>query len=85
MMDVNNIKNRFLLGQTSGLINVLKSHLLYYPTPVNLPYIFSLGSILGIMLGVQILTGVLLSMHYVPHVDLAFDSVERIMRDVSMG
>jgi quinol-cytochrome oxidoreductase complex cytochrome b subunit len=37
------------------------------------------------MLGVQILTGVLLSMHYVPHVDLAFDSVERIMRDVSMG
>jgi ubiquinol-cytochrome c reductase cytochrome b subunit len=57
----------------------------YYPTPVNFYYVFGLGSLLGIMLIIQVLTGVLLAMHYVPNIELAFESVERIMREVPSG
>jgi ubiquinol-cytochrome c reductase cytochrome b subunit len=76
-------KNR--LGIQSSILNVLKNHLVYYPTPINLFYVWGLGSLLGIMLIIQVLTGVLLAMHYTPHIDLAFESVERIMREVPNG
>jgi ubiquinol-cytochrome c reductase cytochrome b subunit len=56
-----------------------------YPTPKNLNYWWTFGGILALMLGLQIATGVVLAMHYVPHVDHAFNSVERIMRDVNYG
>ena len=56
-----------------------------FPTPKNLNYWWTFGGILALMLGVQIVTGVVLAMHYVPHVDYAFASVERIMRDVNYG
>jgi ubiquinol-cytochrome c reductase cytochrome b/c1 subunit len=56
-----------------------------YPTPRNLNYWWTFGGILTFMLGVQIVTGVVLAMHYVPHVDFAFDSVEHLMRDVNYG
>lgn len=56
-----------------------------YPTPKNLSYWWSFGSIAGIMLVVQIVTGIVLAMHYTPHVDFAFASVEHIMRDVNYG
>jgi ubiquinol-cytochrome c reductase cytochrome b subunit len=56
-----------------------------YPTPKNLSYWWNFGSLAGIMLVVMILTGVFLAMQYTPHVDYAFDSVERIMRDVNYG
>lgn len=56
-----------------------------YRAPRNLNYGWSLGSILGIALVIQIVTGIVLAMHYTPHVDHAFDSVERIMRDVPFG
>jgi len=56
-----------------------------YPTPRNLSYWWNFGSLAGIMLVVMIVTGILLSMHYVAHVDLAFNSVEHIMRDVNGG
>src|SRR5689334_14209390 len=56
-----------------------------YPTPRNLNYWWTFGGILTFMLGVQIITGVVLAMHYTPHVDFAFDSVETIMRDVNYG
>jgi len=55
------------------------------PTPRNLNYMWNFGSLAGIMLVVQILTGVVLAMHYTPSTLLAFDSVERIMRDVNYG
>src|SRR5207253_4324583 len=54
-----------------------------YPTPRNLNYWWTFGGILTFMLGVQIVTGVVLAMHYTPHVNFAFDSVEHIMRDVN--
>lgn len=56
-----------------------------YPTPRNLNYWWTFGAILSVMLGVQIITGVILAMHYTPHVDHAFNSVEAIVRDVNYG
>src|SRR3954469_13885876 len=56
-----------------------------YPTPRNLNYWWTFGGILSFMLGVQIVTGIVLVMHFTPHVDHAFNSVEHIMRDVNAG
>ena len=56
-----------------------------YPIPRNLNYFYTFGGILIFMLAAQILTGVVLAMHYVADADLAFESVERIMRDVNYG
>jgi len=61
------------------------SSFVVYPTPRNLNYWWTFGGILAFMLGVQIVTGVVLAMHYTPHVDFAFNSVEHIMRDVNYG
>ncbi len=56
-----------------------------FPTPKNLNYWYTFGGILTVCLMVQILTGIVLAMHYVPHVDYAFASIERIDRDVNFG
>ena len=63
----------------------LDAQLIDYPTPKNLNYWWNFGSLAGVMLVVQIVTGIVLAMHYMPHGDYAFDSVEHIMRDVSWG
>jgi len=61
-------------------------HELYeYPTPRNLSYWWNFGSLAGIMLVIMIGSGVILAMHYTPNADMAFDSVERLMRDVNYG
>lgn len=60
-------------------------HFSKYRTPKNLSYLWNLGSIAGIALVIQIITGIFLAMHYTPHVDYAFDSVEKIMRNVNYG
>jgi ubiquinol-cytochrome c reductase cytochrome b/c1 subunit len=65
-----------------GLIH---SSFVVYPTPRNLNYWWTFGGILAFMLAVQIVTGIVLAMHYTPHVDYAFNSVEHIMRDVNYG
>ncbi len=67
------------------LVGLLHSSFVAYPTPRNLNYWWTFGGILSLMLVCQILSGVVLVMHYTPHVTLAFDSVEHIMRDVSYG
>lgn len=56
-----------------------------YPTPSNISYWWGFGLLAGLCLVIQIITGVFLAMHYTPHVDLAFNSVEHIMRDVKGG
>jgi quinol-cytochrome oxidoreductase complex cytochrome b subunit len=56
-----------------------------YPTPKNLSYWWNFGSLAGIMLVIMIVSGIFLAMHYTPHTAYAFDSVERIMRDVNWG
>ena len=68
-----------------SLFAVVNNHLIDYPTPINLNYFYGFGSLAGIMLVIQILTGIFLAMHYTPHIDLAFNSVEHIMRDVNNG
>jgi len=67
------------------LLAILNSHVVDYPTPINLTYAWSFGSTAGICLVFQILTGVFLAMHYTPNIALAFTSVEHIMRDVNNG
>src|SRR5258705_10741233 len=66
-------------------MGLMPSSFVAYPTPRNLNYWWSFGAILSLMLGVQIVTGIVLAMHYTPHADLAFKSVEGIMRDVNYG
>ncbi|CAA0095674.1 Cytochrome b/c1 [Starkeya nomas] len=67
------------------LVGLIHSSFVAYPTPRNLNYWWTFGGILSLMLVCQIVSGVVLVMHYTPHVTLAFDSVEHIMRDVSWG
>ncbi len=56
-----------------------------YPTPKNLNYWWNFGSLAGFVLVILMASGIVLAMNYTPHVDYAFDSVERIMRDVNYG
>ncbi len=56
-----------------------------YPTPKNLNYWWNFGSLAGVILVIMIATGIFLAMNYTAHVDYAFDSIERIMRDVNYG
>ena len=67
------------------IVGLMHSAFVTYPTPRNLNYFWTFGGILSLMLGVQIITGVVLAMHYTPHVDMAFNSVEQIVRDVNYG
>ena len=63
----------------------LSKHLTDYPTPKNLNYWWTFGGILTFCLISQIITGIVLGMHYVAHADMAFSSIEHIMRDVNYG
>ena len=65
------------------IFTMMNEELNDYPTPRNLNYWWNFGSLAGIALVVMIVTGILLAMQYTAHVDYAFDSVERIMRDVN--
>jgi quinol-cytochrome oxidoreductase complex cytochrome b subunit len=67
------------------ILRLVDESVLQFPTPKNLNFWFTFGGILTFMLAVQILSGIVLAMHYVPHETMAFDSVERIMRDVNYG
>ncbi len=67
------------------VLAIVNNHLIDYPTAINTSYLYGFGSMAGLMLVVQILTGIFLAMHYTGHVDLAFASVEHIMRDVNNG
>jgi ubiquinol-cytochrome c reductase cytochrome b/c1 subunit len=67
------------------IMGLVHSSFVAYPTPRNLNYWWTFGGILAFMLGVQIITGVVLVMHYTPEATMAFDSVEHIMRDVNYG
>ena len=67
------------------IIQLINGHIVDYPTPSNISYFWNFGFLAGMCLGIQILTGIALAMHYTAHVDLAFLSVEHIMRDVNGG
>ena len=63
------------------LLRLLNSYVVDSPQPASISYLWNFGSLLATCLIIQILTGVFLAMHYVPAIDLAFNSVEHIMRD----
>ena len=63
----------------------LANHLTDYPTPKNLNYWWTFGWNFNFCLITQIVTGLVLAMHYIAHADMAFDSVEHIMSDVNYG
>jgi ubiquinol-cytochrome c reductase cytochrome b/c1 subunit len=67
------------------IMGLVHSSFVAYPTPRNLNYWWTFGGILSFMLAAQIVTGVILVMHYTPHASMAFSSVEHIMRDVNYG
>ena len=67
------------------LISSVYRFLFAYPAYQNLSYWWSYGILSGFCMVLQIVTGIFLAMHYVPHADLAFLSVEHIMRDVNYG
>ncbi len=71
--------------KSNPLLRILNSYLIDAPTPANISYLWNFGSLLGLCLGIQIVTGVTLAMHYTPTVLEAFNSVEHIMRDVNNG
>lgn len=73
------------LLKRNTLLGIVNSYVVDSPQPSNLSYAWNGGSLLATCLGIQIVTGVILAMHYTPNVDLAFVSVEHIMRDVNYG
>lgn len=73
------------LLKTHVLLRLLNSYLVDSPQPANISYLWNFGSLLGTCLIIQILSGCFLAMHYTPNIDLAFNSVEHIMRDVNNG
>ena len=67
------------------IIRFFDDTMMTFPTPKNLNYWWTFGVILTFMLGMQIVTGIVLAMHYVPNAAMAFDSVAHIKRDVNYG
>ena len=79
--------NRLLMwiDERLPIFSYSDENLISYPTPKNLSYWWNYGSIAGIILVIMIVTGIFLAMNYQPHADVAFQSVERIVRDVNYG
>jgi ubiquinol-cytochrome c reductase cytochrome b subunit len=73
------------VDQRLPLPRLMHDSFVSYPVPRNLNYAYAFGGILSIMLVIQILTGIVLAMHYAASTQLAFNSVEGIMRDVNSG
>ena len=67
------------------ILGFLNCHLINYPTPICLSYAWSFGSLAGICLVIQIISGILLSTHYVADINQAFNSIQYIMRQVPYG
>ena len=73
------------VDQRLPVISTVHHALFEYPVPKNLNWWWGFGSLASVFLVLQIVTGIILVMHYTPHTDLAFASVEHIMRDVNNG
>lgn len=73
------------LLKSNPILSILNDYLIDSPDPSNITYIWNFGSLLGLCFVIQIISGVTLAMHYTPNIDLAFISIEHIMRDVNNG
>nr|APX39679.1 cytochrome b [Chaetocnema depressa] len=73
------------LWKMSPLLKIINNSLISFPSPSNISYLWNFGSLLGICLMIQILTGLFLSMHYCANIEMAFYSLAHICRDVNYG
>lgn len=73
------------IRKSQVFLSLANSYLIDSPQPSTINYWYNLGSLLGLCLVIQIASGIFLAMHYSSHIDLAFASVEHIMRDVNYG
>nr|QXG82696.1 cytochrome b [Chrysomelidae sp. SOIL MMG Contig15] len=73
------------LRKISPITKIFNNSLIDLPSPSNISFMWNFGSLLGFCLLIQILTGIFLAMHYCPNIDLAFNSVSHICRDVNNG
>nr|WCH54222.1 cytochrome b [Osphya sp. n.] len=73
------------LRKSSPVLKIINNALIDLPTPANISTLWNFGSLLGICLGIQIVTGIFLAMHFCPNVELAFNSMIHIIRDVNYG
>ena len=71
--------------KSNPLLKIVNSYVVDSPQPSNLSYLWNFGSLLALCLGIQIVTGITLAMHYTPSISEAFSSIEHIMRDVNNG
>nr|QAY81975.1 cytochrome b [Aulacophora indica] len=73
------------IRKTNPLLKIINNSLIILPSPSNISYLWNFGSLLGLCLMIQILTGLFLAMHYCPNIELAFNSVAHICRNVNYG
>nr|AXS64874.1 cytochrome b [Coleoptera sp. 2 KM-2017] len=73
------------LIKSNPLTKIIYNSLINLPTPSNITTLWNFGSLLGLCLMIQIITGIFLAMHYCPNIDLAFNSVAHICRNVNYG
>nr|WRQ18275.1 cytochrome b [Onukigallia onukii] len=73
------------MRKKNQMIKIINNSLVDLPTPTNLSYLWNFGSILGLCLMIQLISGIMLSMHYTADILLAFNSVNHITRDVNYG
>nr|YP_009442044.1 cytochrome b [Maiestas dorsalis]APO09329.1 cytochrome b [Maiestas dorsalis] len=73
------------LRKKDKIFSIINNSLIDLPAPVNLSTWWNFGSILGMCLSIQLITGIMLSMHYTADIEMAFNSVSHIMRDVNYG
>nr|AQU13940.1 cytochrome b [Vespa ducalis] len=73
------------LMYNNSLMKIVSNSLINLPTPININYWWNLGSLLGLALLIQLISGIFLSMHYCPSIDMAFNSVILIMQDMNYG
>ena len=73
------------LDERLPIARMLHAQFVDFPTPRNINYLWTTGGMLAFFLGMQILTGIVLAMHYLPSAHDAFNSIESIRRDVNYG
>nr|YP_009441797.1 cytochrome b [Pelecotoma fennica]AOY39368.1 cytochrome b [Pelecotoma fennica] len=73
------------LRKISPVNKIINNSLIDLPTPSNITSLWNFGSLLGLCLLIQIVTGILLSMHYCPNINLAFNSIIHICQDINLG
>nr|YP_009944704.1 cytochrome b [Encyrtus sasakii]QGA47463.1 cytochrome b [Encyrtus sasakii] len=71
--------------KNNEILNIINSSLIILPTPLNISILWNFGSLLGLCLMIQIITGLFLSFHYCPNINLAFNSIIHIMQNVNYG